>query len=383
MVHQPNIYDVSLERGFLPEEDPLSHLADVESELDAATIAYIEDVAAELPALIEGAPQKLHDVLRDMPVFDLSAVTNARVCERLFMIYAYFASGYVYAIPDEPADHIPPGVAIPFHQIASLLERPPILSYPAMVLNNWRRRDVNAPIELGNLDVFMSFRPTPDEHWFSLVHVFVEAKATLALDGLQMALQAAQHDDMTGVCDGLNNLAQGMRNMLAAFHRMPEGCDPDVYATIIRPYMFGFNGVVYQGVAAYNNEPQTMTGGSGAQSSTVPAFVGVLGIQHEQTGLMRHLNGMRHHMPVAHRQFIDQVTTPDVRNYVLAHRHNGELKDAYNQCIKQLIVFRRAHFHYAREYIFKRSPNPTGTGGTPFMDWLTQLIEETEAHLVS
>jgi len=41
--------------------------------------------------------------------------------------------------------------------------------------------------------------------------------------------------------------------------------------------------------------------------------------------------------------------------------------------------FRTVHYGWAQEYINSRTDDPRGTGGTPFMKWLDQLIEETRA----
>jgi hypothetical protein len=35
---------------------------------------------------------------------------------------------------------------------------------------------------------------------------------------------------------------------------------------------------------------------------------------------------------------------------------------------------------WAEDYINKRVADPRGTGGTPYMQWLRQLIAETRAH---
>ncbi len=44
--------------------------------------------------------------------------------------------------------------------------------------------------------------------------------------------------------------------------------------------------------------------------------------------------------------------------------------------------FRSLHYHYATTYIAEKVANPLGTGGTIFMDWLKQLIDETEQQFV-
>jgi indoleamine 2,3-dioxygenase len=303
------------------------------------------------------------------------------VIERLWVLYTYFASAYVFATPDEPSHRLTQSVAVPLHRLAQMVERPPIFSYANHVLNNWRRIDPDGPIALGNLEALQLFLGIPDEQWFGLVHVEVESRAAGALQGIQDAIQAAADDNAPRLLRALDAIGDSLGDMLKGFGRMTEGCDPDVFHLRVRPNLFGFENIIYEGVAEYEGKPQTFGGGSGAQSSVIPAIVGALGIQHEQTGLMRHLDGMKNHMPKAHRQFIADVTTTAVRDYV-KQSDNGALKDAYNRCLQQVITFRKGHFYYARIYILDKVKNPVGTGGTMFKDWLTQLIAETEAQLL-
>jgi indoleamine 2,3-dioxygenase len=60
------------------------------------------------------------------------------------------------------------------------------------------------------------------------------------------------------------------------------------------------------------------------------------------------------------------------------------MKDTYNQCIEYLVRFRTTHLKYAASYIQKQSqdssanPNSVGTGGTPFMEYLSKHERETE-----
>jgi hypothetical protein len=61
---------------------------------------------------------------------------------------------------------------------------------------------------------------------------------------------------------------------------------------------------------------------------------------------------------------------------------NRALAETYIECLRQMLEFRRLHYHYATKYIAEKVKNPLGTGGTIFMDWLHQLIDETERQLV-
>jgi indoleamine 2,3-dioxygenase len=58
-------------------------------------------------------------------------------------------------------------------------------------------------------------------------------------------------------------------------------------------------------------------------------------------------------------------------------------KSIYNELLEAIATFREVHFGWAFEYIHKRVEDPRGTGGTPFMQWLKQLIEETRGHKIT
>jgi indoleamine 2,3-dioxygenase len=343
----------------------------------------LEALAAQMPHELSSDPGRWQKRLAQMPVFDLSNVQAQAALERLFMLYSYFANAWVYGDPAQVQSHLPPSIARPFVALSQRLERLPVLSYAALVLYNWRRLDPQQPINLENLAPLVSFQALRDEHWFGLVHVLVEANAAPAMQALPQAISAAQRRDFPSLIAAFGAMTDGIKAMLSAFRRMTEGCDPDVYHRQVRPFIFGLTNILYEGVTAYADQPQTFPGGSGAQSSTIPALVAALGIQHEQTGLMQHLDRMQQHMPRQHRAFIQSVTTSAVRDAVLAHRRENALKEAYNTCVEQLLIFRKTHLHYAKVYIFDKVANPVGTGGTPFMDWLAQLQAETESHLIA
>jgi indoleamine 2,3-dioxygenase len=87
-------------------------------------------------------------------------------------------------------------------------------------------------------------------------------------------------------------------------------------------------------------------------------------------------------MPKPHRAFIQQMKGTCIRQYVLDNPQNSSLAETYNTCLRKMLAFRQLHLHYATTYIANKVKNPVGTGGTIFMDWLSQLVQETEAQLV-
>jgi indoleamine 2,3-dioxygenase len=59
---------------------------------------------------------------------------------------------------------------------------------------------------------------------------------------------------------------------------------------------------------------------------------------------------------------------------VARRRHHGT-----NAVLDAMPDFRAVHCGWAQEYIDRWTDDPRGTGGTPYMEWLRQLIEETRA----
>ena len=53
--------------------------------------------------------------------------------------------------------------------------------------------------------------------------------------------------------------------------------------------------------------------------------------------------------------------------------------EAFNGVLEAIATYRETHFGWARLYIQDRGDDPRGTGGTPYMQWLKQLIDETRA----
>jgi indoleamine 2,3-dioxygenase len=81
---------------------------------------------------------------------------------------------------------------------------------------------------------------------------------------------------------------------------------------------------------------------------------------------------MRNYMPSEHRRLIEAIEEmPSIRD-----RADN---DAYNAVLEAMADFRTVHYGWAQEYINRRTSDPRGTGGTPYMNWLQQLIDETRA----
>jgi indoleamine 2,3-dioxygenase len=366
-------------RGFLPVQDPLAHLP---SDFNAW-----EDVALGLPKLL--ASDQVRRTIAQLPPFPIDSINNDRERERAMVLLSYLGHAYVWG-EARPALVLPARLAVPWYQIAESLGRPPVLSYSSYALHNFFRVDPSREVECGNLGLIQNFLGGIDEEWFILIHVEIERKAASALAVLPACLDVAEAGEDERLQALLSQVESSVRAMHATLSRMPEWCDPYIYYHRVRPYIHGWKnhpdlpeGVIYEGVEAYQGRPQQFRGETGAQSAIVPALDAMLGVRHEQDALSVYLQEMRTYMPPTHRAFIHSIETrSSVRSFIQrADRH--ALKAAFNACVEALEDFRSLHLEYAAAYIFRqaqtdeKNPHAVGTGGTPFMDYLKKHRDET------
>lgn len=380
-VDEPEIHP---ERGFLPTPDPIERLPGPFTEW--------EEIATDLPKLLVAG--RVRAILEALPIVDTGQLRSEPECDRAMLLLSYFGHAFVWG-ERAPATKLPPGIAVPWHQVGERLGRPPVLSYASYALYNWRRIDPHGPMALGNIVLLQNFLGGLDEEWFILVHVDIEAKAAPALIAVRGAQEAVARDAPAQVERHLDAIASAEQRMYETLLRMPEGCDPYIYYHRVRPYIHGWKdnpalpaGVFYEGVDAYAGQPQQFRGETGAQSGIVPSLDAALGVRHKDDPLRPYLEEMRLYMPPRHRAFIEAIEHgPSIREYVAARSsdHPG-LRDIYNECINRLTQFRAKHLEYAARYIHQQArqdlQNPTdvGTGGTPFMPYLKKHRDETTGH---
>ena len=365
--YQGGIIDINYQRrGYLPQYDPLNQFP-CDSEL-----SRLDDIGRDLPSLLmdHGFRQYVRELQippwpeKSLNVTDLSAL-------RLYYVrLGFIASAYVNQVGAETVNSLPRNIAIPLCAVCRLLGRPPILSYDGYALYNWKRYDVDKPIALGNIDTIQNFVHLYDEHWFIVIHVEIEAIASRILDGIARAGDALVSKDEEILNQSLRTIAEALQDQIRVLRRIPEHMDPALYYKTFRPYIRFFEHIVYEGVERL---PINYRGETGAQSSIIPTVVAFMKIPHESSTLTEHLADMRNYMPPEHRCLVERIAAfPDLRE--MAGR------DAFNAVLDNLSEFRQVHHGWAEEYISKHTDDPRGTGGTPYMHWLTQLIDETRNH---
>jgi indoleamine 2,3-dioxygenase len=353
-------------RGFLPGDDPLVALGS-DSEF-----GLLDSLGHDLPSLL--IDPGFREYARGLHLPSLPAGNLPLEQLRLYYIrVGFLASAYVNQVGVEPATVLPRNIARPLCDVCLRLNRPPILSYDGYALDNWKRFKPDGPIALGNIDTIQNFVHLYDEHWFILVHVEIEALAASILTSIAVIEGALPRNDESALNPALAEIVSTIWAQVGVLRRIPEKMDPALYYKTFRPYIRFFENVVYEGV---ESAPMNYRGETGAQSSIVPTLVALLKIPHRPSMLTNHLADMRRFMPAEHRALIEHVEAlPSIRDIAD--------KALFNEALEAVATFREQHLEFAQRYIARWVQDPRGTGGTPFLQWLAQLIAETRAHKIA
>jgi indoleamine 2,3-dioxygenase len=356
--------DAFATRGFLPHKDPARTFP------PGSRYAVLDDLGTRLPERLLDPTFRESAERWSIPEWNDPVTPETLPLLRLYYVrVGFLASGYVNQIGAPPTNRLPASLARPLCRACDLLGRPPMLSYDGYALYNWYRIDPKGPIALGNIETLQNFVALYDEHWFILVHIEIEGLAAKSLAAI-LALDASGWTDRACVNTAIRTITQNTRAMTAVLRRIPERMSPDLYFKAFRPYIRFFEDVHYEGVA---HPVANHRGETGAQSTVIPALVAFFKIPHEPSALTRHVADMRTYMPQSHRQLLERLDrAPDPRPLAEA--------GTFNAAMEAIAEFRGVHHGWARQYIAERVADPRGTGGTPFMSWLQQLIDETLAH---
>ncbi|KAH6690286.1 indoleamine 2,3-dioxygenase [Plectosphaerella plurivora] len=365
-------YGISPTHGFLPDVLPLARLPD-------PYYNKWEAIAANLQALV--LSRRLRGVVDRLPVLSTVGLEHEAEWRRAYSLLCFMAHGYIWG-GDEPCETLPPPITVPLLAVSERLELPPVATYAAVCLWNFKPLFVDEGIEsLENLATLSTFTGSIDESWFYLVSVAIEATGGPIIPLMLNAMAAAREDDPDTVTRCLRGFAERLTDLTTVLQRMHESCDPLIFYNRIRPFLAGSknmaeaglpNGVNYDdgsGVPDY----RLYSGGSNAQSSLIQFFDIALGIEHrptgekrdaasesEREGSARHhpppqhnfIMDMRRYMPGPHARFLTDVgAVANIRAFVEARPRNKPLRLAYDACLAMLSNFRDKHIAIVTRYI--------------------------------
>lgn len=419
-------YGISPKHGFLPDVLPLTRLPD-------PYYNKWESIGTNLQNLI--LSKRLRGVIDRLPVLSTIGLEHDAEWRRAYMLLTFFAHGYIWG-GDTPCDRVPPSISVPLLQICSHLEVPPVSTYAASVLWNFKPLFIDEDIDdLDNLATLVTFTGSLDESWFYLVSVAIEARGGPIIPLMLTALAAARQGDSATVTRCLRAFAERLDDLGELLRRMHESCDPGFFYRRIRTFLAGSknmaeaglpHGVIYDDGTGKSQYVE-YSGPSNAQSSLIQFFDIILGVEHRPTGekadasesereggrsrVPKHnfIRDMRRYMPGPHARFLNDVSAvANIRDFVEGRAASDRpLSVAYDACLAMLRTFRDIHIAIVTRYIIlpsrenrarsrSRSPeavrnrqnlatasrNATnkkvkGTGGTALIPFLKQARDET------
>lgn len=370
-------------RGFLPLADPCIQFG------LGSRYCLLDDIGHDLPSRLLESDFRSYAKSLSIPQWFETASDERHLPELqlYFLRLSFLASGYINQVGQPSVSELPANIAVPLVHSASLLGVPPILNYAAYALVNWKRFDPSKDVVLGNIDTIQNFVHLYDEHWFILIHVEIEAQAASvlkAVQGFHKQIAGTSGLQADAVNAALSEIGACLEQQLRVLKRIPERMSPELYFHTFRPYIRFFEGVEYCGVSAAtlagvgvgtgaSKGRVNYRGETGAQSSIMPVLINLLKIEHKPSILVDHLMDIRQYMPPSHREFIERTAKlPNIKALAKA--------EIFDRVLELMAQFREVHLNWAVGYINKHVKDPRGTGGTPYMQWLQQLIDETRGH---
>ncbi|KAI1939602.1 tryptophan 2,3- dioxygenase [Ophidiomyces ophidiicola] len=373
-------YGIDPHRGFLPDELPLSLLPD--------HYAAWEHVMANLQSLVLSG--RLWDTIETMPMLSTAHLHTPPQWRRAYVLLVLMLHAYIWS-GDKPQERIPPPLTVPLLKVSEHLELPPVATYAAVCLWNYRPIFPDEPTHsLENLSTLFTLTGSMDEQWFYLVSVAIESRGARTLPLMLDAISAAREDDGKRVADCLREFAAVVDDVNILLQRMYKHCDPHVFYHRIRPLLAGSMNMGEAGLPRGvlmdegngKQEWKKYRGGSNAQSSLIQFFDIVLGVEHRPTGeprsaqppadgptARRRWHGfmmeMRDYMPGPHKRFLEHTASvANIRDYVEAHQSDQELTTAFNTAVAMVKALRTTHITMVSRYIIVKS-RERGSGNRP------------------
>ena len=350
-------YSVDINHGFLSSDDPLRQLP-LSSKFGCWELLMM-DLSQYLHA------KNIRSiVLSQLKVIHIEQddLLDEREFQRAEFVLAVLSSAFIFG--EEPiSTYIPSCLAIPWVELTRRACRVPIITHSLIILKNWRRFDIEKPIELGNIGMLNGFLSGTDEANFYLVTVELESHGGKAVKHMLRAQYFVSKGQIKELIEELKQLETVQESILTSLSKMFQEVDPYIFFTRVRHFLAGWkgnlllpDGMLYEGVT---ETPQFLHGPSAGQSSLIAAFDVFFDVKHNSEHTREFISEMRFYMPPKHRQFLDMLGTPsyNISSYMkelnlLKHEgQTNELISAYNACIDQLLEFRNKHLQIVTLYV--------------------------------
>ncbi|KAJ9618806.1 hypothetical protein H2204_012938 [Knufia peltigerae] len=419
-------FTITTTTGFLPCRTPLRRLpaqfdamSDILDEMPIMKADGTPGLVAKFqlgPLIESGKLPDLTSCIDDLRVskdeYDLEAITA------LFRDYSFLASAYLLEpcweswSKDNNAGYglgrhvLPRCIASPLVKAADILDIPPFMSYAASyALYNYHL--VDSGLGAGvyeNLRLIRAFEhgldPKSSEAGFILTHVHMVQETGPLIQGATDLLSTIEKSpaDTDAAVSAFRAMLTAMRRIEEHMEQMWSHSLPKDYISY-RTFIFGItsqsmfpDGVIYEGTRYGDDKPLYFRGESGANDSIIPLLDHLLEIPMPSNPLTDILKDFRQYRPKPHREFLAWVMSKSgevgLKEYCTGTKTKEKddnsssssessallLTTLYLKLLEHVRSFRWRHWMFAREYIIKRTPHPTATGGSPIVTWLPNQL---------
>nr|AFO69292.1 indoleamine 2,3-dioxygenase [Periglandula ipomoeae] len=368
-------------QGLLPSNDTLHFLPD----------PYYKPwdiIALSLPELI---PKGIRKAVHQLQELSTDRLTSEEHNRWAYVRLAFITQAYIWGgeQSDDVQTHLPPQLAIPFIQVSRRLDLPPVITYAATCLWNFKcdGGDITKPETIKSL---VTFTGEESESWFFGISVAIEARGAHTIPVLMDSLAAAERDCHEQLISTLGCLRRCIEDLIHLLERMYEKCDATTFYHKIRPFLAGSKGMerlpngVFYDEGDGKGEWKQLRGGSNGQSTLLQLFDKFLGIRHEsnEDDTAGFHEEMKQYMPSPHRRLLVEVERKStVRELAMSLPITHELRVSYKSVIDAMSQLRGRHMNLVARYIIvpsnKSQGSTIGTAGTSPMLFLRQTRKST------
>ncbi|GAA5926709.1 hypothetical protein JCM1841_000621 [Sporobolomyces salmonicolor] len=287
-------FDVSVDTGFLPPEEPvqsLKGLGEGWTEMEECLDSAVSEAAGIPGGGVGKMSEGFRQTVRELPRVDLSPLTTLPLLRRAHTVVAHLTHFYMHStFPSQTV--VPAMLAVPLVYTSDKLGLPPILTYADTVLWVWKLTDKQRGLRADNVEITTTFTSSPSERAFFLLSLFSELHGPAILRLMSGTLDEAFFADavaLSRIASYLHSIAALVDELRLLMHNAvkgsfgPDGRESITPATFyweIRPW---FNGGkwLYEGVGTDGADVEMEWGGpSAGQSSLVHAIDLFLGVDH-------------------------------------------------------------------------------------------------------
>ena len=313
-----NLGFLSLERGFMPLQNPLKNLP---SPFD-----IWDSVAYNLPEHYKN--QNLRSALNNMPVLDAGdEFLEDKYLLRASMLMSILAHAYVRNERNEDLN-IPDSITKPWETITKRLNRPkPFLSYIDLIIYNWKfKNNTICDLTLDNLNLLTPTVNNNEEHVFYLTQTEIAFKTIDAIKLVTDIQNAIVQNDKNSVINGLIQFKEILTEVTERSFlkidpnpRSKTYVDPVIWAKTVAPFAVPLK--------------EGVQGPSGTSSPFFHLIDTFIERSKYETILGKEALFIREWYPVHWRNFLNAIEKVSLKDFIKKH-NDSELNGAYESFVE-------------------------------------------------